>query len=566
MVERGDGGEAILEAFRRLGIDYIISSPGSEWPPVWEALARQRANETAGPQYINCWHESLAVAMAMGYTQATGRLQAVLLHTGVGLLQGSLAIHGASQGEVPMLVCSGESITYGEDPEFDPGPQWYRNLSVPGGPNRLAESFVKWSDRVNSPYTLYEAVMRTAEMAQRVPRGPTYLNIPIEVMLAQCPVPDQRRSVPAAPKRLPQPEAIASVADLLSRSENPVILTDSCGRDVEAFRYLVNLAELLAIPVVEGSYPLYANFPKDHPLHQGYDINPFLSRSDLFLLIGSKAPWYPPHASPAQGTVVVIDENPIKGQMAYQSLHADLYLEGDVTTTLRLLVEALQNDGAASDRRVKDRRSHLEAEHQSRERAAQATATSAQHQRPVAPAWLCAAINEGMPDNTVYVEETITHRSAILRHLRWSQPQSYFHPTGGLGQGLGLALGVKLAMPQRPVVALMGDGSFLYNPIVQALGASVENHLPILIIVFNNGSYAAMKGSHLQFYPQGAAATTGVFHGVDIPGPNYAQLVEPFGGYGERVEDPARLKAALGSALEAVNGGRVALLDVVLAS
>jgi acetolactate synthase-1/2/3 large subunit len=563
MPERGDGGEAILEAFRRLGIDYIISSPGSEWPPVWEALARQRANETAGPQYINCWHESLAVAMAMGYTQATGRLQAVLLHTGVGLLQGSLAIHGASQGEVPMLVCSGESITYGEDPEFDPGPQWYRNLSVPGGPNRLAESFVKWSDRVNSPFTLFETVTRTAEMAQRVPRGPTYLNIPIEVMLAQCPVPDKRGRVPAAPKRLPEPEAITRVAELLSRSENPVILTESCGRDVDAFRYLVNLAELLAIPVVEFSYPLYANFPKDHPLHQGYDMNPFLSRSDLFLLIGSKAPWYPPHASPAQGTVVVIDENPIKGQMAYQSLHADIYLEGDVAGTLRLLVEAL---GASGGHQVERRRTHWEAEHKKLDAAARAAAAAAQEKRPVAAAWLCAAINEVMADNTVYVEETITHWSAILRHVKWSQPQSYFHPSGGLGQGLGLALGVKLAMPQRPVVALMGDGSFLYNPIVQALGASAENHLPVLIIIFNNGSYAAMKRSHLGIYPQGVAAKTGVFYGVDIPGPNYAQLVEPFGGYGARVEDPAKLKAALRSALEAVNGGRVALVDVVLAS
>ena len=98
-----DGGEAILEAFRNLGIDYIISSPGSEWAPVWEALARQRINETPGPRYINCWHETLAVNIAAGYTRVTGKMQAVLLHTGVGLLQGSMGIHGATLGEAPML-------------------------------------------------------------------------------------------------------------------------------------------------------------------------------------------------------------------------------------------------------------------------------------------------------------------------------------------------------------------------------------------------------------------------------------------------------------------------------
>ena len=80
MAGPNDGGEAVLEALRNLGVDYIISSPGSEWPPVWEALARQQANETPGPKYINCWHETLAVTIAMGYTRATGRMQAVLLH------------------------------------------------------------------------------------------------------------------------------------------------------------------------------------------------------------------------------------------------------------------------------------------------------------------------------------------------------------------------------------------------------------------------------------------------------------------------------------------------------
>ena len=95
-----DGGEAVLEAFRNLDIDYIIASPGSDWPSVWEALARQKINEADGPRYIDTWHETLAVTMAMGYTRVTGKLQAVLLHAGVGLLQGSLGIHGAYQGEV----------------------------------------------------------------------------------------------------------------------------------------------------------------------------------------------------------------------------------------------------------------------------------------------------------------------------------------------------------------------------------------------------------------------------------------------------------------------------------
>ena len=121
MPQRRDGGDAVLEALRKLDVDYIISSPGSEWPSVWEALARQAINEEPGPKYINTWHETLAVAMAQGYTRMTGRMQAVLLHAGVGVLQGSMGIHGAFQGEIPMLVASGETSTYGEADGFDPG-------------------------------------------------------------------------------------------------------------------------------------------------------------------------------------------------------------------------------------------------------------------------------------------------------------------------------------------------------------------------------------------------------------------------------------------------------------
>src|SRR5215469_9418157 len=111
-----DGGEAILEAFRSLGVEHIMSSPGSEWSPVWEALARQKTSNRPGPDFIECWHETLAVNMAMGYTQYSGKMQAVLLHAGVGLMQGEIGIHTARNFEIPMVVMSGESVTYGEDP------------------------------------------------------------------------------------------------------------------------------------------------------------------------------------------------------------------------------------------------------------------------------------------------------------------------------------------------------------------------------------------------------------------------------------------------------------------
>ena len=555
---RLDGGDAILEALRNLDVDYIISSPGSEWPSVWEALARQKVNEQPGPTYINCWHETLAVAMASGYTRMTGRMQAVLLHAGVGVMQGSMGIHGAYQSEVPMLVCSGESSTYGEVAEMDPGPQWLRNLSIVGGPNRLVEPFTKWSSRITSAATLYETVARAGELAQRTPMGPTFLNVPIETMLEEW-SPSQslkrRHGTPVSP---PDPTAVARVADLLCRAENPVIVADSAGRTPEGFHALVSLAESRGIPVFEGEGPTYNNFPKSHPLHHGYDLKREMDRFDLFLVIGNRAPWYPPSAGPS-ATVVVIDDYPIKEYMVHQDLQADLYLEGTLPATLQALDAAVRGRSGGTPPALPPHANPVWERYS-------ALAAGSDTASPIDPGFLCNTISETLPSNSVFVDETILHRAQILRRIAWDNPLSYMRPAGGLGQGLGIALGAKLAAPDRPVTALIGDGSFLYNPITQSLGVARESNLPILIVVFNNASYAAMKSLHHSFYPEGTAVQTGIYHGVDIPGPEYSELAKPFGGHGERVEDPSRLKGALLEAQAAVDSGRVAIVDVVLSA
>ncbi len=197
-----DGGEAILEAFRALGTDYIMSSPGSEWSPVWEALARQKVNQKPGPQYFESWHETLAVDMAMGATQITGKPQAVLLHAGAGLLQGTAGLHSAVLSETPMVVLSGKSLTFGENPQLDIEGQWYRSLSIIGGPQRLVEPVTKWATQVTSSWTLYESIIRAVEFAQRTPAGPVYLNVPLETMLHEWTPPEgDAAPLPPRPRR-----------------------------------------------------------------------------------------------------------------------------------------------------------------------------------------------------------------------------------------------------------------------------------------------------------------------------------------------------------------------------
>ena len=558
-----DGGEAVLEAIRHLNCDYIFSSPGSEWAPLWEALARQKAGNKAGPGYLDCWHETLAVDMSIGYTQMTGKMQTVVLHAGVGLLQGSMGVLAAHHREIPMVVMSGESLTYGEQPGFDPGAQWYRSLGVVGGPHRLVEAVTKWSSQATSVHTVYGTIVRAGELAQRTPMGPVYVNVPIEVMLHDWTPPAQFRKVPPAPKTQAQPQDLERVVRLLADAKDPVIVTDDAGRDPAAFAALVALAEMLAIPVVEGAVATYANFPKTHPLHQGINIAPFLKQADLVLLVASRAPWYPPSNRPVNATIVAISDNPLKGHVPYQDLQADLYLEGDVATSLRLLAEGLRANGFRPDKFAK-RREHWQREHAKEEAARSAAELKARDDVPIDPFWLLRALREAMPADAIYVDETIVHAGMLHRHLAWSLPQSFLRSSGGLGQGFGIALGCKLAAPQRPVVLLVGDGSFLYNPVVQALGASRAHQLPVLVVVFNNKGYEAMRHNHLGYYPDGTAFQTKVYHGVHIDGPDYSELGRPFGFAGQRVEKPDLLPGALRAGLAEVRAGRTFILDVVL--
>ena len=188
----------------------------------------------------------------------------------------------------------------------------------------------------------------------------------------------------------------------------------------------------------------------------------------------------------------------------------------------------------------------------------------AQNGSGIHPLSLLGALGEVMPADTIYMDETITHSPLLRQHLPQTMAQSFFRGSGGLGQGIGTALGIKLAAPKRPVALLIGDGSFLYNPIIQALGASKRHALPIMIIILNNKKYEAMRKGHVHHYPEGASASKDLHFGVTIEGPDYAQLGSHFDFHGQRVEKLAELKGALAAALAATKAGKTSILNVVV--
>ncbi|MGW7655968.1 thiamine pyrophosphate-dependent enzyme [Streptomyces tendae] len=557
-----DGGDALVSALTAVGADHVFCSSGSEWAPVWESLARRHRDGEPAPHYLDLTHETVAVGMATGYGLLRRRPQAVLLHAAPGLLQGSMAVHGALLAGVPMLVASSESTTYGDGPGQDPGGQWYRNLSIVGGPHQVAQPFTKWANEAADISTLPTMVTRAAELAWRAPAGPAYLNIPLEILLEEW---DGREAKPvvAPGSTHSSPEEVDPVAQLLREAKNPVVVTETAGREAGGFEALVAFAEAWDIPVVEPDSAVCGNFPRTHPLHAGSDIGPWMDEADLILLVNCRAPFYPPSRKPSKAKIVVIDQVPQRPHIVYQVLFADAYLEGNVTNTLRQLAKRARDLNPAA---VAARRAAQEERHVAEQAAVAAAETTAGQSEGVDPVLVAATLRTLLAGRDgIVVDETITHSRVVKRHLRTADPDAYFYVQGGLGQGIAVALGVKLAAGQRPVVLTVGDGAFTYNPVIPSYDAAKAYDLPVLIVVFNNRVYKSMNLNHRRFYPEGAAAETGEWLGTDLHRlPRLAAFAEPFGMHTETVDAADALAPALERALKAVSEGTTAVVDVLV--
>ena len=244
-------------------------------------------------------------------------------------------------------------------------------------------------------------------------------------------------------------------------------------------------------------------------------------------------------------------------------MEAAHYLEGDVAITLELLVQAVRKldyDAAL----VAKRRARWQAEHVKWRERLIAAENKAADAPSITVTLVAKALRERMPADAIYVDETIVHAAAIREHTMWNDPFGFFRAPSGLGQGLGYSLGVKLALPERTVVMTIGDGSFMYNPVVPAIAFADEHRLPLLILIFNNAKYAAMQYFHDKFYPSGTAIATKDYYGVNIWSVNYEEAARMVGGYAKRIENPSELDGALKEALASIQAGKTAILNLIM--
>ena len=245
-----NGAEALLELFRAQGTDYIFCSPIAAWAPLWEALAKRKATTNIEtPKYLNCRHEILAVGLASGYYKATGRTQAALLPTGLGVLNGAMALRSAYHEHIPMVIVSPDTLTHGAVPNLDPGPEWPTLLVDLAGPVRNSETVTKWAKEVKTSTDLAADLRRAWYFAESIPRGPTLLGLPFDILMSDVEPPHGDKT--KAPPVVALLDSLREIAQLLMDCRSPLIVTEHAARTPQDQAALVTIAEQIGAPEYE---------------------------------------------------------------------------------------------------------------------------------------------------------------------------------------------------------------------------------------------------------------------------------------------------------------------------
>lgn len=563
------GAEAFLAQMRALGgIRYLFANTGTDHGPIIEALARTAREDPNDIQPIVVPHELAAVSMAHGYYNVTQKPQMVLVHTLPGTANALGGVINAQSSNVPVFLLAGRTpITEGELRGGKSQNIHWRQESRDQG--SIIREFVKWDYELRTNQNLPAVVARAYKIAMSEPRGPVYLTLPREWL---CEALESTRvisgSLEPATKIHADPAALEKIADALIHAESPLVVTKYLGRNPEAVGYLVELAELLSIPVVQT--PNYVNFPTDHSLYVGTQTLKHAREADVVFFIDIDVPWEPPRRDALRADVKIIhlERDPLFTSIPGWGFSADLPVAACSEIALPVLnsiIRARLAAGAGSKNKIEERQKTIAADHRAMMRDLEANIAAVKDQKPISPMWLSKCIGDVIDDKTIVFNETVTSRLAEVIPLTRPGTQFSTPPAGHLGWAVGAAIGAKLGAPQSTVIAAVGDGSYMFSAPTACHFTAQKYRIPFLTVVYNNQAWNATIAAARGLYPDGVAQKTRNFPGTDLsPSPHFELTAQACGAYAARVEDPAEIPHALQRALKAVTEERrQALLNVI---
>jgi len=548
-MNRITGRSAFLALLKDEGITHLFGNPGTTELPIMHAL-----KDHPDLTYVMAMQESLVVAIADGFSRASGRLVACNVHVAPGLGNAMGSLYNASFTGTPMILTAGQQ----EQGHGLMEPLLYGPLV------RMAEPLVKWAVEVTRLEDLPRIVRRAAKIATTPPTGPVFISLPGDILNSEAGV-ELGRSTRVDTRVKPSDEALRALVARILKAERPVIIAGDEIVKSDALQEAAMLAEALGCPAFQQSTPYGAHFLSESPSFMGAlsrlqkQVREVLSPYDLMIVLGADPLRMSVHSEvdPLPEGLPIVQIGLVEWDLA-KNYAAEIALKADVRETLRVLVPALKSSGgAALEARARKSISELASKNWTARRSVLVEQISKSKDRsPIDPDFLALQLVEAMPDNAILVDEGLTSSRQILA-LRAHRDRYGYHAlaSGGIGWGLPASVGVSMANPERPVVCFSGDGSAMYS--IQALWTAAHHKLPLTVVIVNNGGYRIIKQRLLAFHGDDH------YVGMDFADPpvDFVGIARSLGLEATRITAPGDLKATLSSAF---NRGGAKLIEVVV--
>lgn len=545
------GRQAFVELLISEGVTHLFGNPGTTELPIMQALP-----DYPGLKFILGLQESVVMGMADGYARASRQLTAANVHVAPGLGNAMGALYNAKFSGSPVILTAGQQ----EQGHGLLEPLLYDDLTS------MAAPLVKWSIEVTRLQDLPRIMRRAAKIAMTPPTGPVFISLPGDILNEIAEI-DMGQSVRIDHRVRPSDKSLDELANALLSAKNPVIISGQELSSQQAFVDASALATLLGAGVFQESVPFSATFPTSHPQYLGMltrsqeNVRKTLDPFDLVLCLGADllrmSVYSPVEPLPNHSRVLHLSERSWELGKNYRT---ELALQANVCETLSVLLPLLRS---RIDTKYKEqaqiRAKALEQQNWAVTRDKLATQVLTQSSmRPMSASTFVMHITNQLTPDVIVVEEALTSTQSLPQYLHQHYPDSFFGlASGGLGFAIPGAVGVSMAKPGRPVVAIVGDGSAMYG--IQGLWSAAHFKLPITYVIANNKGYRIIKERLVSM--QGSDR----FIGMDMNDPaiNYCQLAQSMGMGSIKVSDPADLDAALKAGIQS---GKPNLIEVVVSN
>ncbi|MAE10584.1 MAG: thiamine pyrophosphate-binding protein [Dehalococcoidales bacterium] len=556
MIEADEGTEVLLASAAANGVEKIFFNGGTDNYHFMEHVAKFKALGRPTPDLVMTVHEHTGLAAAMGYFQWTGKPQLLVVHVAVGTMQPGGAWEEAWKSRAGVVVLAG---TPGQTTKNELGyttrgaVQFSQEIHHQ---EAMVDSYAKWSYKIERVENASLVMTRAFQIAASEPCGVSYLTYPMEVALAPLSGGLVYDAADFAPATIGEGErdALREAARLLVEARSPVVLVKGMGRHPEAVPHLVALAEKLALPVTSNSK--YMNLPRTHWANS----SPTVDTRDVILVIDNDIPWTT--TDPPKGCKIIsLDADPLQSRCPMNGTPVHIPITCNSAKALPLLNQ-MCDEFITAERRTAfaERRKELEAAKKAVNEALNASIEQAKTEFPLNRIWVAECMRRVADENTVLLWEL----GGIGGQSDRTQPGHVFPQwSPSLGSSWARAIGIKLAAPDKTVIASGGDGCALYSEPIACLQLARQYNSPILYCISNNNRHNAVRGGLMRYGAEGYSAMSDYNGSTIAPSPDFAGIARSVGAYGEKVTQPDQVEPALQRALAALKGGQAAVLDFV---